>query len=34
MCFDFGDIVRKLDQCLVELMDKFGCFEAVDGAVG
>ena len=31
---DFGDIARKVDPYRVELMEKNGCFEAVDGAVG
>ena len=30
---DFGDIARKVDPYRVELMEKNGCFEAVDGAV-
>jgi len=31
---NFGDIVRKLDPWRVELLDNFGCFGAVGGAVG
>ena len=31
---DFGDIVRKLDPCRVDLFADFGCFGTVDGAIG